>query len=66
MLLLYAWEELSPSEIAQALALPASTVRSRLSRVRSRLREELLQAGASPGKVDDCRTSTLKEDGWTS
>ncbi|WP_298346619.1 RNA polymerase sigma factor [Ferrimicrobium sp.] len=65
VLLLYAWEELSPSEIAQALALPAGTVRSRLSRVRARLREELMRDGGPSGTIEDGRTSTLKEDGWT-
>lgn len=65
VLLLYAWEELSPGEIAQALALPAGTVRSRLSRVRARLREELMRDGGPSGTIEDGRTSTLKEDGWT-
>lgn len=38
-LLLYAWEELSYDEIAAALDIPVGTVRSRLNRARSRLRE---------------------------
>ena len=37
-LLLYAWEDLTYDEIAGALGLPIGTVRSRLSRVRRRLR----------------------------
>jgi RNA polymerase sigma factor (sigma-70 family) len=37
-LLLYAWEDLSYSEIAAALGVPTGTVRSRLNRVRQRLR----------------------------
>ena len=37
-LLLYAWEELTYDEIAGALGVPTGTVRSRLSRARSRLR----------------------------
>jgi RNA polymerase sigma-70 factor (ECF subfamily) len=37
VLLLFAWEELSYEEIAQALGVPAGTVRSRLSRGRARL-----------------------------
>lgn len=38
-LLLYAWEDLSYPEIAQALGIPVGTVRSRLNRVRRKLRE---------------------------
>jgi RNA polymerase sigma factor (sigma-70 family) len=37
VLLLFAWEELSYEEIAQALGVPVGTVRSRLSRGRARL-----------------------------
>jgi RNA polymerase sigma factor (sigma-70 family) len=37
VLLLFAWEELSYGEIAQALGVPVGTVRSRLSRGRTRL-----------------------------
>jgi len=38
-LLLYAWEDLSYAEIAEALAVPVGTVRSRLNRARAHLRE---------------------------
>lgn len=38
-LLLYAWEELSYPEIAEALQIPVGTVRSRLNRLRRKLRE---------------------------
>lgn len=41
VLLLYAWAELSYAEIAETLALPVGTVRSRLHRARGRLRELL-------------------------
>jgi len=41
VLLLEAWEELRPTEIAQVLSLPAETVRTRLRRARARLRAEL-------------------------
>jgi RNA polymerase sigma factor (sigma-70 family) len=37
-LLLFAWEELSYEEIAEALAVPVGTVRSRLNRARARVR----------------------------
>jgi RNA polymerase sigma-70 factor (ECF subfamily) len=40
-LLLYVWDELSYADIAIALDVPVGTVRSRLSRVRQRLRDEL-------------------------
>ena len=40
-LLLYAWADLSYAEIADALGVPVGTVRSRLHRARSRLREAL-------------------------
>jgi RNA polymerase sigma-70 factor (ECF subfamily) len=38
-LLLFAWEELSYEEVADALEVPVGTVRSRLNRARRRLRE---------------------------
>jgi sigma-70-like protein len=41
ILLLVAWEQLSPAEIAHALQMPPGTVRSRLHRARSALREYL-------------------------
>jgi RNA polymerase sigma factor (sigma-70 family) len=40
-LLLFAWAELSYEEIAEALELPVGTVKSRLSRARGRVREQL-------------------------
>ena len=40
-LLLFAWEELSYQSVAEALELPIGTVRSRLNRARTRLRELL-------------------------
>jgi RNA polymerase sigma-70 factor, ECF subfamily len=44
VLLLYAWGELTYEEIAQALAIPTGTVRSRLSRARSTLQTALAHA----------------------
>ena len=40
-LLLFAWADFSYAEIAEALAIPIGTVRSRLSRARARMRTEL-------------------------
>jgi RNA polymerase sigma factor (sigma-70 family) len=39
LLVLYAWEQLSYAEIAAVFRVPIGTVRSRLSRIRSRLRQ---------------------------
>ncbi|HET6998641.1 MAG TPA: sigma-70 family RNA polymerase sigma factor [Solirubrobacterales bacterium] len=50
-LLLYAWAELTYPEIAEALGVPVGTVRSRLSRVRGRIRELLDLEGA----IDECQ-----------
>lgn len=45
-LLLYAWAELTYPEIGEALEIPVGTVRSRLSRVRGRIRELIDLDGA--------------------
>ena len=44
-LLLFAWEDLPYQSVAEALALPVGTVRSRLNRARARLRELLAPRG---------------------
>jgi RNA polymerase sigma-70 factor (ECF subfamily) len=49
VLLLFAWADLSYEQIAAALSLPVGTVRSRLSRARTRMRDELTKEGALNG-----------------
>jgi RNA polymerase sigma factor (sigma-70 family) len=41
LLLLVAWEQLSPAEAAQVVGVPAGTARSRLHRARTRMRDQL-------------------------
>ncbi len=41
VLLLHAWEDLTYEQIAQALGVPIGTVRSRLARARTKVREEM-------------------------
>jgi RNA polymerase sigma-70 factor (ECF subfamily) len=48
ILLLHAWAELTDSEIADAVGLPLGTVKSRLSRARERLRNQLGGVGQEP------------------
>jgi RNA polymerase sigma factor (sigma-70 family) len=48
VLLLYAWEELSYEEIAEALSVPLGTVRSRLARARAHLRSRLEPTSVNP------------------
>jgi RNA polymerase sigma-70 factor (ECF subfamily) len=50
-LLLFAWEDLSYESVAEALALPIGTVRSRLNRARARLRELLEPGGERIGSA---------------
>ncbi len=45
VLLLHVWAELSQAEVAEALELPEGTVRSRLSRARRRMREQISASG---------------------
>jgi RNA polymerase sigma-70 factor (ECF subfamily) len=50
-LLLFAWAELRYEEIAEALELPLGTVKSRLSRARTRVREQLRPAPRGEGQT---------------
>ena len=47
VLLLIAWEQLTYQEVARALAIPVGTVRSRLHRARTRLRQTLAGTDAA-------------------
>lgn len=58
-LLLYAWAELGYAEIAEALEVPVGTVKSRLSRARRRIREQLRLKGATG---DQRQIATLEVD----
>lgn len=51
ILLLHAWTELSDGEIAEALAIPVGTVKSRLHRLRAQLRNRLGDIGQEPGEA---------------
>jgi RNA polymerase sigma factor (sigma-70 family) len=53
VLLLYAWADLSYEEIGRSLGLPVGTVRSRLSRARSRMRELLAGFGQEEGGTNE-------------
>jgi RNA polymerase sigma-70 factor (ECF subfamily) len=59
LLLLVAWEQLTPSEAGQALGIPAGTARSRLHRARQRMDERL---GASAQVVDETTDHKLGAD----
>jgi RNA polymerase sigma-70 factor (ECF subfamily) len=54
-LLLFAWEQLTYAQIAEALAIPVGTVRSRIHRLRQRLQEVL----DGPLTISACPTSNL-------
>jgi RNA polymerase sigma factor (sigma-70 family) len=53
LLLLVAWESLTPTEAAQVLGIPAGTARSRLHRARQRMDERL--AASSQAQDEDTR-----------
>ena len=54
VLLLVAWERLTPSEAAAVLCIPAATARPRLRRARLRLRERLDAGGRQTGVAGVC------------
>ncbi|MEA5055335.1 MAG: sigma-70 family RNA polymerase sigma factor, partial [Propionicimonas sp.] len=62
LLCLVAWEELTPTEIAVAMDLPAGTVRVRLHRARARLSKALEALDGVPVKR---RTPTGHVEGGT-
>ena len=47
VLLLIAWEQLTYQEVSQALAIPVGTVRSRLHRARTKVRQVLAGTDAA-------------------
>ena len=58
---LYFWEELTAREVAEILAVPEGTVRTRLRRARQLLEQALGRLAESPGLL----ASTLADlDGW--
>jgi RNA polymerase sigma-70 factor (ECF subfamily) len=59
-LLLYVWGGLTYAEVATALGVPVGTVRSRISRARSRIRREL----SKPGREEAEATSDPPENTW--
>jgi RNA polymerase sigma-70 factor, ECF subfamily len=58
VLLLVAWEELTPAEAAEVLGIPQGTARSRLHRARAALRLALARRGTrGDGEEDTCLSS---------
>jgi RNA polymerase sigma factor (sigma-70 family) len=65
LFVLCVWEELSYQQAAAALGIPVGTVRSRLSRARSRLRLALGEPGVESGDVPTESTSVRpRKEGW--
>lgn len=63
VLTLTVWEELEPREIAHVLGINAQAVRTRLSRARARLREQLGNDLGVVGHVRGVRTELRPEEG---
>jgi RNA polymerase sigma-70 factor (ECF subfamily) len=57
LLRLWAWEELSPSEIAVVLGVSANAASIRLHRARQRLRDRLRKAGSTAGHEESTEGS---------
>lgn len=62
VLLLYAWADLSYEEIAEALAIPVGTVRSRLHRARGVVRELMERSGEATGDSNAAALATAREE----
>ncbi|MFD7713359.1 RNA polymerase sigma factor [Streptomyces sp. NPDC059786] len=58
LLLLVAWEQLSPTEAAAAVGIPAGTARSRLYRARARLREHTELTSVQHRSANDAMRSS--------
>jgi RNA polymerase sigma factor (sigma-70 family) len=63
VLALTVWEELEPREIAEVLGVSAQTVRTRLSRARARLREQIGDDVVLAGHVRGVRPLLTPEEG---
>lgn len=62
VLLLHAWTELSYEQIADALAIPVGTVRSRLHRARGVVRELLARSGEAAGEPVAAACAPAREE----
>jgi RNA polymerase sigma factor (sigma-70 family) len=63
VLLLVAWEQLTPAQAATVLGVPQGTARSRLHRARAALRLVLASpAQASPAQASPAQASPAKEE----
>lgn len=63
LLLLVGWEQLTPSEAAEVVGIPAGTARSRLHRARERMRERLADSAQVLGER---RSEPEGDSPWTS
>ncbi len=62
MLLLHAWTELTYEQIADALAIPVGTVRSRLHRARGVVRELLERSGEEEDESAQQTVAAVREE----